>query len=79
MVQPVVATKVVLERDAQLHLAAVMQELYNQVLVVEVEPRPQFTDRVVPNCQHRLLFALLKDAQTGLVDHSDALLPAPEE
>lgn len=40
MVKPVIPTKVILKRNAQLYFTAVMQELYYQVFVVEIKPSP---------------------------------------
>ena len=43
MVEPIVPAQEVLERDADFHLAAVVQHLYYQVLVVEVETGPDLS------------------------------------
>jgi hypothetical protein len=79
MVEPVVATEVVFEGNAQLHLAAVVQELNYEVFIVELEAGPQLFHRVVANHPGWFLLPLFVHAETQLIDHPCALLPPSEE
>ena len=44
MEQPVVPRQVIVQRNAKLHFAAIMQQLYYQVILIELEPSPHLTD-----------------------------------
>lgn len=79
MEQPVVAGEVVLDWDAQFDLGTSVHELDDQMIVVELEPRPEFLYRSVGNHQVGLVLPLLVDRKAGAVDHADFLFPSSEK
>jgi hypothetical protein len=79
VVQKILTTQKIVVRDAQLDLAPIMQKLYNEILILEVEASPKLTYAVAFDYHYGFVFSLLENAQTCLVDHSNLLLPTPEK
>ena len=79
MVQPVVSAEVVLHRNAQLNLAAVVNKLQDQIVAIKVKTGPYLSNCVVAHHQSWLLLPLSVYRQTTLVDDAYCRLPPSEK
>ena len=79
MVEPTVTTEEVVKWNAQLNLATIVEEFYDQIRTLQLESCPKFFYCVVSHHKTGLCFALLVYTEPLLVYYGIIGLPSSEE